>query len=447
MSFKFTNKLVLLFILTLTGVITIDSNYINFFSYTNKELSTPLKILFFVTFSILFSVFAAILLKNIKSYYMKSNQTQLKHKNLVQYIALASQFLVISFLAVEIFQMGFLNMYNSNLTLLALFASFVPSILFMVLLVLLLIGWFGSSKSFMIMAYAISFSIICIYLIVSSIYIYNQFTYTSEWIKPRSLHSTLVNTFLSYLSTSFGAALDMLSLLSFVLVWIATVTLLRQYRIRIGRNKYWITIIIPLIYFLFPFERYISDFTEQWLSESPVIFTIIYIFLFSATKQVGGLLFSIVFLTASTKIKQTTLQNSLKITAIGVAIVFSCLEINSILYATYPPYGIVSIMLMPLGSYSLFIGLLMSARLISQDKKLRLELFQSSENQLAFLKTIGKVQMEKEIEKNLKSILKRGLIIEVSKDDYEDQENVSELVQEVIKELRFKTSEINKSEK
>ena len=55
--------------------------------------------------------------------------------------------------------------------------------------------------------------------------------------------------------------------------------------------------------------------------------------------------------------------------------------------------------------------------------------------------------MEKEIEKNLKSILKRGLIIEVSKDDYEDQENVSELVQEVIKELRFKTSEINKSEK
>jgi hypothetical protein len=46
--------------------------------------------------------------------------------------------------------------------------------------------------------------------------------------------------------------------------------------------------------------------------------------------------------------------------------------------------------------------------------------------------------MEKELEKSLKSILKRSAILEESKDDYRGEENVRELVQEVIYELRLK---------
>ena len=50
----------------------------------------------------------------------------------------------------------------------------------------------------------------------------------------------------------------------------------------------------------------------------------------------------------------------------------------------------------------------------------------------------GKVQMENELEKNLKSILKRPSVLDESKDDYRREENVKELVQEVIDELRSK---------
>jgi len=182
----------------------------------------------------------------------------------------------------------------------------------------------------------------------------------------------------------------------------------------------------------------VANISETMLPGAPVIFSVIYILLFSATKQVGGVLFSVVFLTAATKIKQPNLQNSLRIAAIGIAVVFSSIEISSLLYAAYPPYGVLTIMLMPLGSYSLFIGLSASARLSSQDKKLRREFFQSAEKQLAFLQTIGKVQMEKELEANLKSILKRSTILEESRDDYRREENVRELVQEVIQELQLK---------
>jgi len=424
--------------LAICAIIVIDSNVVNFYTFTNKELHLSSKVAIFTIFSITFSIIAIVLLKVIESYHFTSNYKQKKAQNLVRYTAIASQLIVIAFLAAEIVQMAFLNVYNSNLTLLILFTSYVPSILFLLLLVLLLTGWFRSSKNFMIIAYAISFSIVLVYLVVSTVYVNVQFTYNPEWVQAKSLHNTLVNTTISNLSFSFGTTLDALSLLSFVLVWIATVALLRQYRSRIGTTRFWVITMIPLIYFLFPFEIYFANFSETMLSGAPVIFSVIYILLFSATKQVGGVLFSIVFLTAATKIKQSHLQNSLKIAAIGIAVVFSSLDINSLLYAAYPPYGVLTIMLMPLGSYSLFIGLFASARLASQDKKLRGEFFQSAEKQMAFLQTLGKVQMEKELEKSFKSILKHPSILEESKDDYRREENVRELVQEVIDELRSK---------
>ena len=440
LSFKLTNKRALFFILAISVIIAIDSSVINFYAYTNKELPVSSKVVVFTIFSITFAIFAIILLRSTEGYALMSGYKERKAQNLVRFTALASQFTVIAFLAVEIVQMAFVKMYNSNLTLLILFSSFVPSMLFILLLVLLLVRWFKSSKNFMIIAYAISFSFVFIYLVLSIVYVNVQYTSTSEWIKAKSLHSILVNSIVSDLSFFFGVTLDALSLLSFVFVWVATVVLLRQYRNKIGRTKFWVIITIPLIYFLFPFETYFTNFSGTLLSGSPVIFSVIYLLLFSATKQVGGILFSIVFLTAATKIKQPNLQNSLKIAAIGIAVVFSSIEINSLLFAAYPPYGVLTIMLMPLGSYCLFIGLFGSARLASQDKKLRREFFQSAEKQLAFLQTLGKVQMENELEKSLKSILKRSSLLDVSKDDYRREENVRELVQEVIDELRLKRS-------
>ena len=445
--FKLTNKLVLFFILTISVIIIIDSNVINFFAYTNEELPVTSKVTIFTIFSIAFSIVAIVLLKTIESSHLTSNYKQKKTQNLMRFTAMACQCIVIAILAAEIVQMGFVSMYNSNLTLMILFTSFAPSIMFTLSLVLLLVGWFRSSKNFMIIAYAISFSIVSIYLVLSMVYVNAQFTFNAEWIKAKSLHNTLVNSFVSNLSLTFGVTLDALFLISFVLAWIATVALLRQYRNKIGGTRFWVIMTIPLIYFLFPFETYFANFSEEMLSGSPVIFTVIYIILFSATKQVGGLLFSIVFLTAATKIKQPNLQNSLKIAAIGIAVVFSSTEINSLLYAAYPPYGVLSIMLMPLGSYSLFIGLFASAKLVSQDRKLRQEFFQSAEKQLALLKTIGKVQMEKELEKSLKSILKRSSVLDESKDDYRGEENVRELVQEVLEELRSKRSTVEKFDK
>lgn len=46
--------------------------------------------------------------------------------------------------------------------------------------------------------------------------------------------------------------------------------------------------------------------------------------------------------------------------------------------------------------------------------------------------------MENELDKSLRSIIKRSSILDESRDDYRREENVRELVQEVLDELRSK---------
>jgi hypothetical protein len=180
--------------------------------------------------------------------------------------------------------------------------------------------------------------------------------------------------------------------------------------------------------------------------DSPIIFGIIYVLAFSATKQVGGILFAMVFLTASSIIYGQKLRYSLVITAIGMAILFSSIQIDSLLYAVYPPYGLVTISFMPLGSYLLFTGIFVSARFISQDAELRKELYQSTQRQLALFKAIGVTQMEKEIEKTCKYVIKRSSMHEENKDYYleEEEEDVKEIIQEVLNELHPRATDAKK---
>ena len=189
-------------------------------------------------------------------------------QNLVRFTALTSQFMVIALLAVEIVQMAFVKMYNSNLTLLILFSSFVPSVLFILLLVVLLVRWFRSSKNFMIIAYA-HFFFNCMTSIVSISIVYGnvQYASTSEWIKQSLFIALWLNSSVSDLSFSFGVTLDALSLLSFVFVWIATVdALLRQYRNKIGSNRFGLLSRYPWecrIVLYVPFETYLLTFLRH----------------------------------------------------------------------------------------------------------------------------------------------------------------------------------------
>jgi hypothetical protein len=177
-----------------------------------------------------------------------------------------------------------------------------------------------------------------------------------------------------------------LSLLSFLTIWIATITLLYQYKFKVGRIKYFIITSIPLIYYLVPFQDYFGNVFSPLIINSPIFFGVIYVLVISATKQIGALLFSLSFWTASSLITNKRVRNSLLTSAMGMALILGSIEIATLQYKIYPPYGLVTEAFMPLGAYLLFIGIFTSATNVARDTKLRKEFYKTAQSQLSLLK-------------------------------------------------------------
>jgi hypothetical protein len=151
--------------------------------------------------------------------------------------------------------------------------------------------------------YTISFLLVGANIVVSLVYL--EFYLSSSrsltnQIRSYAIHSYVISSFSTPFTQLLSTLFDVLSLSSFLVIWSATLMLLYQYRYKIGRIKYFALICIPLIYYLFPFEAYFGNIFSPIVLTSPVAFGIIYVLTFSATKQVGAVLFSLGFLSAST---------------------------------------------------------------------------------------------------------------------------------------------------
>ena len=116
-----------------------------------------------------------------------------------------------------------------------------------------------------------------------------------------------------------------------------------------------------------------------------------------------------------------------------MAILYGSIEIDTLLFAAYPPYGVVIVSFMPMGSYLLFTGILLSARLVARDKELRREFHNTVMSQLGLLKTIGVTEMEKQLMESYKSIDKRTRSLE--KYSHFEKDNVKEALHGLVDEM------------
>jgi len=282
-----------------------------------------------------------------------------------------------------------------------------------------------------------TFSLVSANIIISLTY-YEQILLRSYGIEIRPYRiTTYVITFFSTpADQSLSNAYNVIFILSFLVIWVATMALLNQYKYRFGKIKYYALTIIPLIYFIFPFHTYFANLLSPFVLNSPIAVSVIYTILFSASKQVGAFLFGLSFLIASTVVPNDSVKKSLLISCIGMVILFSSVEIRPLQYRVLPPYGLVTEAFIPLGAFLLLVGIFISAVNVSQDSELRREFRKSAIAQLNLLRTIGIAQMEKELVKNFKLIEKRYPNIESTQDYSED--NVKEIVHEVLQEIKRK---------
>ena len=440
-----SKKTSLILILIFTVIVVFDSTIVEFSSYSGVESPTWLNVAIFVIFSIIFVASSTILLNSVRRI-MSRHEYKPAPLGIVYFhgIISATQILTVAIILIVIFQIMFLNKYSLILLRVQMYLSHFSALAFLSFLSFLFAGWLLTSKrNYVIMLYTISFSLASVNLVLSLIYLDSYLSRSAlSDLKPYPITLYVTNIggprYIESLSTVF----DALSVSSFLLMWIATAIFLSQYRYKMGKIKYFSLMSIPLIYYIFPFQSYSGDVLFSLLQSSPVSFSIIYVLIFSATKQVGALLFSLAFWTASSLVYNDQIRKSLLISSIGMAILFGTFEIAPLQYHIYPPYGLITQAFIPLGAYLLFVGIYTSAKNISRDSELRKEFYKNASSQLALLKAIGVSQMEKELENQVKFVHKRSRVSEKEdelhlEEQHLEEENVKEILHDVLNELYY----------
>ena len=192
---------------------------------------------------------------------------------------------------------------------------------------------------------------------------------------------------------------------------------------------------VPLVYYIYPFQNYFGDVLLPFLLSSPVMISVIYALIFSASKQVGAVFFSLVFWTASSLVRDDRVRKSLLLSSIEMAILFGSVELTPIQYLVYPPYGTISEAFIPIGhSLLLFVGIFTSTKYVSGDAKLRKEFYRTASSQLSLLKSIGVSQMEKELEAKIKFLQASSAMTEIDEEPNLDDANVKEILRDVLNE-------------
>jgi hypothetical protein len=428
--------------LVFTTIVVIDSTIVDFSSYSGAEPASSTNLLSFIIFSILYAGSGSLLLNSVRKGFSTDAYKSASHR--LRYFQITidvTLILTIAIILIIICQILFLNRYSLVLLRIQIYLSHFSALIFLGFLVFLFLGWFLASKrNYVIMLYSISFSLVCVNLIISLSYLDAYFSNSSiPDVRPYSMTSYVIQIHGLPFTESLSVVFDVVSLSSFLLMWIATAIFLSQYKYKMGKVKYLTFMSIPLVYYIFPLQGYFGDVFFNLLQSSPVSYSIIYILIFSATKQVGAVLFSLAFWTASALVYDNRIRRSLLVSSIGMAIIFGTFEISPLHYHVFPPYGLITQAFIPLGAYLLFVGVFSSAKVISRDSTVRREFYKNASSQLSLLKSIGISEMEKQLEGQAKALYRRPLVSETeptdSEEPYLDEQQVRDILRDVLNEL------------
>ena len=436
-SFDLNKKISFIFILIIASIIIIDSTIVEFYSFSGVRTSSAVNVVIFIAFSAVFAFSGVLLVTCVKTITSKTTYKLPKNLRKFHYIIFGTLILTIALISVTIFQIIAFNKYHIMLLHIVTFISHVSALVFAIPLIFILAKWFKSRRNYIILLYIITFSLVSVNIVVSLTY-YEQIllrSFTIE-IKPYRISAYVMSFYTTPAEESLAVVYNVIFILSFLVIWVATMTLLNQYKYRLGKTRYYALTIIPLIYFVFPFHAYFANLLSPFVLDSPIAVSVIYTILFSATKQVGAFLFSLSFLIASIVVPKDSVRKSLLISCIGMTILFSSVEITPLQYKVLPPYGLITEAFIPLGAFLLLVGIFTSAVNVSQDGELRRDFRKRATAQLNLLRTIGIAQMEKELVKNFRLVEKRSPNLETTQDYSE--ENVKQIVHEVLEELKQK---------
>lgn len=442
-SLKFN---LVLMLASLSGIsIIIFASNLDFFCVPKQ--SRPINISneeLFLIYSVIFSFISIFLLK--LSSYLKYRKYKLRTITFLTMLTI--QLFIMSMLFIIYGQIKILSSYNSAFFYTLVYTTLTTSAVFLVIAAIQFVRWFSRGKNHIVMTYGLVMLVLCSNSIVGIIYVIE-----ASLSLPVTVNYKSCSVMVSALSNPNPEAINILSniydatsFFSFVLAWVVTVLMLREYTKHKNKIIYWLIFALPLIIFLPPYEialYYFSSNQVDSILTSINLNSNIYGYqtlntLLDSNLQLGGAFFGMAFLTIAAKVTIDKEQKkSLILTGIGIMFLFASKDISSLIIASFPPLGAVSIAFMGIASYTTYVGIYNTALLAARDKKLRSDLRAKIENNMKMLGSIASSQDRLEIEKNVKDLMNLSGRLQEGNDQPELTENeIRDIVNDVIVELR-----------
>jgi hypothetical protein len=349
-----------------------------------------------------------------------------------------TQYALAVILLITIFQIITASHYNISLLSLAIAISYILAIVNLSLLSQRFFSWYRSNRNLVVFLYGITAASLSLNagltLAFSGVILQDR----PELVLPR------VGTLLPLFEP--GSVKDILntsviisSAISFLITWIATISLLHHYSRKLGRLKYWIIVAIPLVYFLSQFLNPLLGLFNPIIELSPVINSILLILVFSLSKPAGGVLFGIAFWNIARNVQSSMVRDYMIIAAYGLVLLFiSNQAISTVNAPSFPPFGLVTVSFMGLASYLMLVGIYYSAMSVSQDVKLRKTIRRFAVDELRLLDNIGSAELSVKLENQMKDIITKNqtmMLEETGVQPSLSEEDAKQYLNEILKEL------------
>jgi predicted neutral ceramidase superfamily lipid hydrolase len=197
---------------------------------------------------------------------------------------------------------------------------------------------------------------------------------------------------------------------------------------------------IPLIYFVTQFQPIFYGLFSTLILWEPLLFALILTLIFAWSKTIGGILFYTAFRLSARKFpRNSLLRENLTISAIGMLMIFASNQAVVLVSAPYPPFGVLTVSLVGLSSYFLYLGVYSSAATIAQDEELRRFIKKAAERNVDLLQSMGSAHAEQEILQKIVLVTKthRSSLEDKTGIGLQPDENeIRDYLEEVIKELK-----------
>lgn len=436
MSFGANTKTLWVLTFLFTVIMIIDSIIVAIYIDIPYAPPYAFHLAMFVSFVLFFIAMNLLLLYPRQNYITKGPKKLVMFK-VFYLMTVISQFAISVGLLFIITELLAFSSYHTATMTAIIYLSHISSITCLAFLTHVFIRWYNTNRNYLFLIYGCGFAILILSIVISLLFLSFELSYYEDIIKVRSIKRQVSDSSIPTVNlVPLIKLYDYMSIASFVSIFIPTVMLMKSYSKKLGKILYWTLVIIPLLYFLFPFLANELDIFEKTQLEQGNQFSLIYTIFISPYKQVGGILFGLVFLTTAMKVRRENLRKLMMIASTGMTLLFGSIVLHGMTYIVTPPFGLITLSVMGLGSYMLLMGLLISSKEIANDALIRHELHQIAEEQLHLIRNLGQTELERVMLKKCKPIIDKLVTVEENQQVLFDEEHYKKMIKEVLTELK-----------